>query len=257
MSGSRVRFAAAIALPVVTAVVTAGAAVGSAPVPGSVAAPLPTASTSVATHPSPAHFTHGRVDNPWFPLRPGNRLVYRGSEDGHRLRDVFLVTHRTARIDGVVCRVVQDRLFQDGVLRERTTDWYAQTTAGTVWYFGEATAELDRHGHVVSREGSFRAGRDGAEAGVFMPAHPAVGQSFQQEDSPGQAEDRFTIVDLHATVSVPVLGSTHAMLTRETTVLEPGVVDHKYYVRDIGTVREVTVKGGSESLRLVSVSHVR
>ena len=56
-------------------------------------------------------------------------------------------------------------------------------------------------------------------------------------------------------VTTPVLWSDHALLTKEWTPLEPGVVDHKYYVRDIGVVREVTVKGGNEELRLVSVSH--
>jgi hypothetical protein len=208
------------------------------------------------THPSPSHFTRGHVDNAWFPLRPGNRLVSKGAEAGNRLRDVVFTTYSTAVIDGVTCRAVRDRLFQNSILREITTDWYAQTRHGTVWYFGERTAELDRHGHVVSREGSFRSGRNGAEAGVFMPAHPRVGQSFQQENYPGHAEDRFAIRDLNADIAVPVIASHHAMLTRETSPLEPGVVDHKYYVRDIGTVREVTVKGGSESLRLVSIRHI-
>ncbi len=208
-------------------------------------------------HPSPSHFTRGRVDNAWFPLRPGNRLVSKGTEAGNRLRDVVFTTYSTPVIDGVTCRAVRDRLFQNSILREITTDWYAQTRHGTVWYFGERTAELDRHGHVVSREGSFRSGRNGAEAGVFMPAHPRVGQSFRQENYPGHAEDRFAIRDLSADIAVPVIASHHAMLTRETSPLEPGVVDHKYYVRDIGTVREVTVKGGSESLRLVSIRHIR
>jgi hypothetical protein len=196
------------------------------------------------------------VDNRWFPLRPGNRLVFRGTEDGNRLRDAFFTTYRTKVIDGVTCRAVHDLVFENGTLRERTIDWYAQTKRGTVWYFGERTALLDRQGNVVSREGSFRSGRDGAEAGIFMPAHPMVGQSFKQEDYPGHAEDRFTIRSLGAHISVPVIASNHAMLTRETTRLEPGVLDHKYYVRDIGTVRELTVTGGNESLWLVSISHL-
>jgi hypothetical protein len=43
------------------------------------------------------------------------------------------------------------------------------------------------------------------------------------------------------------------MRVRETTPLEPGVVDHKVYVRGIGTVTERTVKGGNEGYKLVSV----
>jgi hypothetical protein len=248
----------------VTTVAAVALLVAGSACPTTVAASGPAISRAAAVradrnlaHPSPSHFTRGRVDNAWFPLRPGNRLVSKGTEAGNRLRDVVFTTYSTEVIDGVTCRAVRDRLFQNSILREITTDWYAQTRHGTVWYFGERTAELDRHGHVVSREGSFRSGRNGAEAGVFMPAHPRVGQSFRQEDYPGHAEDRFAIRDLSADIAVPVVASHHAMLTRETSPLEPGVVDHKYYVRDIGTVREVTVKGGSESLRLVSIRHIR
>ncbi len=243
------------------AAIAASALVASGTASTHALASSPTAKTSTRaaaearTHPSPSQFTAGIVDNRWFPLRPGNRLVYRGTEDDTKLRDVFYVTHKTKVIDGVTCRVVRDRVFEDGVLREVTTDWYAQTRAGTVWYFGERTALLNEKGQVVSREGSFRSGRDGAEAGIFMTAHPRVGQSFKQEDYPGHAEDTFTILDLGARISVPVIASDNALLTKETTVLEPGVLDHKFYVRDIGTVREVTVRGGNESLELVSVTH--
>jgi hypothetical protein len=207
-------------------------------------------------HPRPAQFTHGRVDNEWFPLKPGNRLVYRGSEDGVPLKDVFFVTYSTRVIDGVRCRVVRDRVFERGILRERTTDWYAQTKTGTVWYFGENTALLNRRGQVVSREGSFRSGRDGAEAGIFMPARPRVGDAFVQESYPGHAQDRFRVLSFRARTTSPAVASRHAMLTKETTPLEPDVVDHKYYVRDIGTVTEKTVRGGDELLKLTSLTHV-
>ncbi len=85
-------------------------------------------------------------------------------------------------------RVVEDRLFLDGFLEERTSDYYAQDVCGNVWYFGEDTAELDRRGHVVSTEGSFHAGVDGAEPGVFMQARPQVGRAFRQEWYDGHAE---------------------------------------------------------------------
>ena len=89
-----------------------------------------------------------------------------------------------------------------------------------------------------------------------MPAHPAVGQSFQQESFKGQAEDRFRILNLAASVATPAVSSSSAMLTEETTPLEPGVVDHKYYVQGIGTVTEQQVAGAppgqGESAQLVS-----
>ena len=43
------------------------------------------------------------------------------------------------------------------------------------------------------------------------------------------------------------------MLTKEWTPLEPGTIDHKYYVRGIGTVLEQTVKGGEERNTLLSI----
>ena len=194
-----------------------------------------------------------RVDNPWFPLTPGTTFVYRGVKDGKAARDVFKVLRTTKTIQGVRCTSVRDRLYLAGRLEERTTDWYAQDLRGNVWYFGEATAELDRAGHVTSTEGTWQAGRNGARAGIYMPAHPRVGQTGRQEYYKGHAEDHFAVVSVRASVSVPYLSSTRAVLTKEWTPLEPGTLDHKYYVRGVGTVKEVTVKGPLERDVLLSV----
>jgi hypothetical protein len=214
-------------------------------------APLALAATAAAGTPNPARFA-ASVDNPWFPLAPGSVYVYRGVKDGQAARDVVTVTRRAKRIQGVSCVVVEDRLFLDGRLAERTTDWYAQDDAGNVWYFGEATAELDRRGRVTSTEGSWQAGRDGAVAGIYMPARPTVGRSGRQEYLAGEAEDHYRVVDLHAPVTVPYTSSRGALLTEEWTPLEPGVLDRKFYVRGIGVALEQAVKGGDERLALIS-----
>ena len=99
-----------------------------------------------------------RIDNPWFPLRPGTVYRYRGMKDGQPSREVLTVTHQTKTIQGVRCTVVRDLLYTRGRLHERTSDWYAQDAAGNVWYYGEATAELDAAGKVTSTEGSWQAG---------------------------------------------------------------------------------------------------
>jgi hypothetical protein len=194
-----------------------------------------------------------RVDNTWFPLKPGTTYVYRGVKDGKPSRDVVTVTSKTTVIQGAPCRAVSDRLYLNGRLEERTTDWYSQDGHGNVWYFGEATAELDPQGRVTSTEGSWQAGRNGAKPGIFMPARPSVGQSFRQEFYKGHAEDHFRVLSLHARVHGPYLSSANALLTKEWTPLEPGTIDHKYYVRGIGTVLEQTVKGGNERNELISV----
>jgi hypothetical protein len=193
------------------------------------------------------------VDNPWFPLAPGTTYVYRGVKDGKPARDVLTVTHRTAKIAGATCVVVHDRLYLKGRLSERTTDWYTQDRRGNVWYFGEDTAVLDASGRVTSTEGSWRAGVDKARPGIYMPARPRPGQSGVEEDLKGHAEDHFEVLSLRAAVAVPYTSSARALLTKEWTPLEPGVLDHKFYLRGVGTVLEQSVKGGTERLELVSV----
>jgi len=138
-------------------------------------------------------------------------------------------------------------------LEERTQDWYAQDKAGNVWYFGEATAELNPDGSVKSTEGSWQSGVNGARAGIFMPAHPRPGQSGLQEFYKGHAQDHFRVLSLTAHVHTPGASSNAALLTMEWTPLEPGVVDHKLYIRGIGTALEQTVKGGDERNTLISV----
>jgi hypothetical protein len=207
----------------------------------------------IGAAPAPPSF-HAHVTNRWFPLVPGTIYTYRGVKDGLPSRDVLTVTHGTRTIEGAPCVVVRDLLYLAGRLRERTTDWYSQDGAGNVWYFGESTAELDRAGNVTSTEGTWRAGRNGALAGIYMPAHPRVGAAGRQEHYPGHAEDHYRVVSLHAKVKVPYRSSQSALLTEEWTPLEPGVLDHKYYVAGVGTMLEQTVRGGDERNALVSVT---
>jgi hypothetical protein len=155
-------------------------------------------------------------------------------------------------IQGAPCVGVADKLYVRGKLEERTTDWYTQDRAGNVWYFGEDTAELDRKGNVKSTEGSWLAGSNGAKPGVFMFAHPAAGLSARQEYLKGHAEDHFQVLSLNLPVNVPFGASKNGLLTKEWTPLEPGVIDHKYYLRGVGTVLEQTVKGGNERNALIS-----
>jgi hypothetical protein len=193
----------------------------------------------------PASSFSAHVTNPWFPLEPGTRWVYTGVKDGKRSRDVVIATHATKTIAGVPCVAVHDLLYLRGRLEERTTDWYSQDSKGNVWYFGENTAELDRHGQVTSTEGTWQTGVHGAKAGIFMPANPRVGQTGRQEFLKGHAEDHFKVVAIFG---------NKMLLTQEWTPLEPGVLDHKFYVRGVGTVLEQTEKGGDERNELVSVT---
>jgi hypothetical protein len=199
---------------------------------------------------APAHFS-AHVTNPWFPLAPGTRYVYTGVKDGKAARDVVFVTHATRRIDGAPCVAVRDRLYLNGTLAERTTDWYSQDASGNVWYFGEDTAEL-AHGKVTSTEGTWLAGVDGAQAGIYITAQPVLGRSYRQEYYKGHAEDHFKAIALVGTAAHP--NRKTVLVTQEWTPLEPGVIDHKFYARGIGTIVEQTERGGDERLELVSLT---
>ena len=209
-------------------------------------------SSASTYHPkiAPTDFS-ATVDNPWFPLQPGSTRVSTGVKDGKAARDVYTVTSDVKVIDGVPTRIVRDDLFLDGRLEETTIDYYTQYKTGTVWYFGEDTKTLDANGKVTGTAGSWRAGVDGAQPGVFMEANPVRGHQFRQEYLKGQAEDHYQVLNLTSSVTVPY-GTFHdAILTKEWTPLEPDVLDHKYYVRGVGQVQEISVKGPTEGLDLV------
>jgi hypothetical protein len=202
--------------------------------------------------PPATQFT-GHVDNPWFPLPRGTTRIYRGLGDGERTRSTFKITNKTKRIQGVDCVVVLDRAYIAGKLRETTFDWFAQDRAGNVWYFGEDTKELDEKGNVETTAGSWEAGVDGAEAGIVMPARPRVGDTYRQEFYAGEAEDEFRITDLNAKVRTPFRTFKHALKTRDTTPLDPELLENKFYARGVGVVREVDLTGPDEYAELVAI----
>jgi len=239
----------AAALAVAAAI---GAGAQAAAAAGDPDCPLPVFGPGAGYHPQISS-AGPDVTNPWFPLTPGTTLVYTGVKDDGKALDVVTPSSRTRVIAGVTTRVVEDRLYLDNVLEERTSDYYAQDSCGNVWYFGEDTAELDANGTVVSTDGSWHAGVDGAQPGLIMQEEPTVGRRFRQEFLSGEAEDTFKVLSLSASVKVPAGAFAGVMRTRETTALEPGVLDNKYYVRGIGEVEEITVRGPTEALRLVEV----
>jgi hypothetical protein len=208
--------------------------------------------TSEPANLDPADFTT-EIDNPYFPLGVGSRWVVRVTDaEGLEQRQVISVTDETKRIaDGVEARVVSDIVSEDGEPVEVTRDWYAQDSEGNVWYFGEDTAEYE-HGKVASTTGSFEAGVDGADAGIAMPAHPEVGQTYRQEYYAGQAEDRTAVLSLDEQAEVPFGHFTDVVLTKDYTPLESDVLEYKLYAKGIGQVLAQTVSGGSEREELIS-----
>jgi hypothetical protein len=202
----------------------------------------------------PADFTT-RIDNPYWPMKPGSRWVYRETDsEGARQRVEVTVTRKTKKIaNGVEARVVHDVVTEGGEPVEVTDDWYAQDSEGNIWYLGEATTEYE-DGKPASTAGSFEAGVDGAQAGIIMPARPEPGMTYRQEYYAGEAEDRGQIVSLDEQAEVPAGHFPNVLMTKDLNPLEPKVLEFKFYARNVGPVLAVSVSGGSDREELLSYS---
>ncbi|MDX1404151.1 MAG: hypothetical protein R3192_06425 [Woeseiaceae bacterium] len=186
--------------------------------------------------------------NPWFPLVTGNHWLYLG--DGESIE--VLVTDETKLIDGITCVVVIDTASEDGVVVEITRDWYAQDVDGNVWYCGEIArnfevfdGDVPQTPELVDIDGSWKAGRDGSEAGILLPFDPQVGDVFRQEVAYGEAEDAVEILSITADEAAPGAAcAADCLMTADFTPLEPGVLEHKFYVPGIGLIVEVDTETG-------------
>ena len=187
------------------------------------------------------------IDNPYWPMTPGTVWVYREGDQ----RVEVTVTDRTRTVMGVETRVVHDLVTENGVPVEDTFDWYAQDDDGNIWYFGEDTTEFE-NGKPAGHAGAWEAGVDGAQPGILLPADPEVGMTYRQEYYAGEAEDRAEVLSLDEAVSVPFGDFTGALQTEDTTPLEPDVVEQKFYVRDIGPVLALKVRGDTGREELLS-----
>lgn len=190
--------------------------------------------------------------NPYLPLVPGTTRHYRGETDEGVETVEVTVTHDTRTILGVTCIVVRDIVRLDGALVEDTLDWFAQDRAGNVWYLGERVADYDADGLIVSVDGSFEAGVDGAQAGIVMLAQPTAGKVYRLEYFLGEAEDAAEVLDLDAIADVPKGAFTNCLKTEDFTPLEPEASEHKYYAPGVGLVLEENVESGKR-LELISI----
>jgi hypothetical protein len=196
----------------------------------------------------PAAFV-ATVDNPWLPFRPGSRWVYEDGSGSTRIE--VIVTDDTREIMRIKATVVRVTETFDGRVVEDTFDWYAQDDHGNVWYMGEATTASPT-GQSPSSAGSWEAGVDGALPGIVMKSDPKVGDAYRQEYYPGRAEDMAEVIRIDESVSVPYQSFDGALVTKEWSPLEPGVVEEKTYAMGIGLVLERHVQGGSAGAELVS-----
>ena len=187
--------------------------------------------------------------NPYLPLVPGITRIYHAEDEVITVE----VTHDTKEILGVTTIVVHDVVTTtDGELIEDTFDWLTQDVYGNVWYFGEIAKDYE-DGELVSIDGSWTAGVDGAKAGVLMKAAPQVGDFYRQEFALGEAEDMGEVVSVTGSESVPAASCNNTcVVTKDFTPIEPDVLEFKYYAPGIGVILEVDPESG-DRVELVQV----
>ncbi len=209
--------------------------------------------------------------NPHFPLAVGNRWVF--EEDEERIE--IEVRDATKRIAGVDCIVLNDRVFEDSELVEDTDDWVGLRTDGTAEYCGELSRDYELFAgddpeapELVSIEGTFKAGVDGAKSGTLFMGAPTVGATYRQEWFAGEAEDVGTVMsttyrygqDAFLDQAVPqalaelMCANGDCVVVADTSTLSPGGYEHKFFARGVGFFLETKPDSG-EFVPLIACSH--
>lgn len=196
----------------------------------------------------PGLFEPGQpVDARYFPLEPGATAVLRARavEDGEvvRERSVLRALRRPGpRILGVRTSIQLDKSFEDGLLVEKTFDYFAQDRRGNVWYFGEDVTNFryDDDGNLIGtdNESAWRAGRRGALPGWIMPVRRHPDYPYYQEFAP--ADEALDKARTHAILpSLTVRGVTYRNVRQvlEVNPLEPRSREFKYYAPGVGLIR--------------------
>jgi hypothetical protein len=176
--------------------------------------------------------------NPHFILEPGYFLVLeKGSE-----QITITVLNTTKKVGDVETRVVEEKESKGGKLVEISRNYYAiSKRTNSVYYFGE-DVDMYKNGKVVGHGGSWLSGVNGARFGLMMPGIIQLGSKYYQEFAPGAAMDRAEVISTTETVVTAAGRFTNCLRVEETTPLEPGNKEYKYYAAGIGLVQDGALK---------------
>ena len=165
--------------------------------------------------PDPHDFVEG-VDNPWLPLVPGTRRTYDVVDSGRTVGriDVDVLDH-TVPVAGLDATPVQTTTDLGSGTSTVETRLYAQDDAGNVWLVG---GDADGTG--------WRAGQDGAEAGLAMPARPRLGDGWLTYVVPSLPRASTTVEDQ----------SREMVQTRDQQGGETGTATRNVYEKGVGLV---------------------
>jgi hypothetical protein len=180
--------------------------------------------------------------NPYFILEPGHKMEYSGTEEGKHYRLTITVLNRTRRIGGILTRAVRERETINGHPLEVSINYFAiDRRTKHVYYFGEEV-NIYKRGRIVSHEGAWLHGVNGAQFGIIMLGNPKVGDQYPQERAPGIAEDAGEVVQTDARLTVPRGTFNNVLRIRESNALEPGEFSFKFYAPGVGLLQDDFLK---------------
>ena len=172
--------------------------------------------------------------NDFFILEPGFQLILESSNE----RLIIIVMDETRVIDGITTRVVEEREWKNGQLKEVSINFFAiDEQTKDIFYFGEEV-DMYKNNQVVSHKGAWLAGKNKARAGMIMPAKPQVGMKYYQEVAPRVAMDRAEVISLDETLDTPAGTFTNCMKTKEGTSLNFFEREYKTYAPGIGLIQD-------------------
>lgn len=202
---------------------------------GTASSPSPPSGVDELTIPTPSPDPDdfaAEIDNPWFPLQPGDRWIYAVSDasGSHRMTVAVEPGPEVAGV-ATTSRITTE---PSGVV----TDWFAQDERGNVWWFGRA--------------GSWRAGEGGAEAGIAMLARPRVGDGYRTAYAEGVVEDTARVSALDGSTVVAAGSYDDLLRIEQRSALDPGATAELAYARGVGLVESSEVSGTYRTVRLIS-----
>jgi hypothetical protein len=195
-------------------------------------------------------------ENRYWGLEPGRFVVLGSLEPDGSEFVIISVLDETEMVDGVETRVIEEREFENGELVEVSRNFFAMAEeTGDVFYFGEDVADY-KDGEVSGHSGEWRAGKDDARPGLYMPANPVVGMKYYMETAPGIAMDRAEIFDTDATVETPSGTFRNVLVITESSPLEPDDESYKRYAPKTGMIYDDGLEVYKHDRRLKSERYI-
>lgn len=188
-----------------------------------------------------ANFVDPRAgSNEWFPLKPGTQWVREGTTlIGNRNvphEVITTVTDVIRVIHGVRAVLVHDYSVGAGQVVQQSLDYFALDKDGRVWNVGAVTDQYEA-GRFVAVDEAWISGKEGAMAGVLMPANPtAHTPAWLIARPPGEDGDAAEFLRTQKKECVPFSCFRDVLVTREgkRTSLDN---EFKYFARGVGQIR--------------------